>query len=500
MSRRSTPNTSPAPGSMLRGTPTSTTSNARPPRRSITRSTWLRSMSRSVAPGGDEQHVALDERGRHFVEGDGAPADAMRELFTSRHGAVGDDDLEHAGARQRERHALTHLARAQHEHAPVVERAETAVRQRHRRRRHRHRVPADRGLGAGALAHFDRVAERARQQRPARFLALGRLPCLAHLAEDLALADDHRVEPGGDAEEVRDRGVVVVGVDAGRRTRRDRRRRRRRGSRARPASPGGRAWRARTPPCGCTWRAARPRRGARSGRATRAPSGSAAGAIASRSRSSTGTVRWFRPTTTRDMRAASPWLRRHDRRGSIRACRNRAPVANLRLRRNVRTPGALPGPPTGCRAGSAYSGPSSASKRALSHEASAGLRPPVPIVTTRSPLRTTDIRVNEQFSGSSAELTQTWRSSAAANTAWSTSGSPVAVVASQAPSRSAGSNFRSSSRSLPASAHSRTSGVASGATTWTSAPASRSAAIFRAAMRPAPTTTHRRDATTRFTG
>ena len=50
------------------------------------------------------------------------------------------------------------------------------------------------------------------------------LPGLADLAEDLALADDHRVEPGGDAEQVRHRRVVVVrvqllaehlGIDAG---------------------------------------------------------------------------------------------------------------------------------------------------------------------------------------------------------------------------------------------------------------------------------------------
>ena len=36
---------------------------------------------------------------------------------------------------------------------------------------------------------------------------------LAGLAEDLALADDHRVQPGGDVEQVRDRAVVVVHVE-----------------------------------------------------------------------------------------------------------------------------------------------------------------------------------------------------------------------------------------------------------------------------------------------
>ena len=64
----------------------------------------------------------------------------------------------------------------------------------------------------------------ARQQLGAAAFAHGGLPRVADLAEDLALADDHRVEPGRDREEVRDRGVVVVrvevvgevvGVDAG---------------------------------------------------------------------------------------------------------------------------------------------------------------------------------------------------------------------------------------------------------------------------------------------
>ena len=39
------------------------------------------------------------------------------------------------------------------------------------------------------------------------------LPRAAHLAEDLALADDHRVEAGRHREEVRDRGIVVVRVE-----------------------------------------------------------------------------------------------------------------------------------------------------------------------------------------------------------------------------------------------------------------------------------------------
>ena len=284
---------------------------------------------------------------------------------------------------------------------------------------------------------------------PLRRLALGRVPRLAHLAEDLALADDHRVETGGHPEEVRHRGVVVVrveevgelvGVDA---------RRSRRGSRARPASPGGTAWRARRSRCGCTWTAARPRRGARRAPATASALGSASGATATRSRSSTGTVRWLRPTTTRDMPGASPWLRPRARRGSVRACRNRGPTANRRPRWNAPRTAALPAPPTARPTVSRTPGPTPGVKRRRSHVARAGLRPPVPTVTTRSPRRTTDMRVNEQLAGSSAEFTQMRRASPASNTAWSTAGTPVAVVASQAPSRSSGSNVPLRHREAP---------------------------------------------------
>ena len=442
MSSRSTPNTSPAPGSMLRGTPTSTTSSARPPRASITGSTSLRSMSRSFAPvdtSSTSQSTSAAGTSSSVIA---RPPTRRASSSALRRGAVGDDDLAHARAGERERHALAHLAGAEHEDAAVVERAEPAGRQRHRRRRHRHRVAADGGLGAGALAHLDRVAERAREQRSARLLMLGRLPRLAHLAEDLALADDHRVEAGGDAEEVRDRGVVVVRVDeVGELVGIDarhvgeevahvlHRRVEQRGvgvdlgavARGEQHDLGevlGTAERLRAPSAGprARWTAAR---GAR-----RAPCG--------------GSAR-LRPET-----CPEHLLGFVDTPGA-----DQIEHAGIERRRQSGSSTGTPDARSSSRASDkmsssvAYSGPSSSARRRRSHEARAGLRPPVPIVTTRSPWRTTDISVNEQFSGSSAEFTQMRRSSAAANTAWSTSGSPVAVVASQAPSRSAGSNSRS---------------------------------------------------------
>ena len=74
--------------------------------------------------GGHEQHVAIDQRAGNFVERDGAPADTASELLAAWNGAVGDHDLEHTCAGERQRHAFAHLTRAEHEDASIVEGAE----------------------------------------------------------------------------------------------------------------------------------------------------------------------------------------------------------------------------------------------------------------------------------------------------------------------------------------------------------------------------------------
>ena len=127
--------------------------------------------------------------------------------------AVRDADVGDAAVRERHRHPVGHLARADDEHAAAFEPAEMLGRDRDRGRRDRHRVPADLRLGAHALARLDRVPEHAREQVPGGLLLLGREPRAADLSEDLALTDDHRVETRGDREQVRGRGVVDVGVE-----------------------------------------------------------------------------------------------------------------------------------------------------------------------------------------------------------------------------------------------------------------------------------------------
>ena len=215
-----------------------------------------------------------------------------------------------------------------------------------------------------------------------------------------------------------------------------------------------------------------------------------------------GTVRWFSPTTTRDTSATAPSPR------ARRPARIRSSMPESRARRQSAS--SLERPPARMR----FPGLGEQLEQRLvlgahlvgqpwsrSQAARAGLRPPVPTVTTRSPRRTTDIRVNEQLAGSSAALHpdpaglagledrpvdrrgRSWRR-------WRARRRRGRRRRRPAPRPSGG----------PASSHARTSSPSSGATTWTSAPAARSASILRAAIRPAPTTTHRRPATRRFTG
>ena len=77
----------------------------------------------------------------------------------------------------------------------------------------RRRAAADRRLGAGPLADAQGVAEQQVERRAHAALVCGDLPRAAHLAEDLALAEHRRVEPGGDLEQVAGGGLVVLAVE-----------------------------------------------------------------------------------------------------------------------------------------------------------------------------------------------------------------------------------------------------------------------------------------------
>ncbi|MGX1118916.1 hypothetical protein RKD37_004279 [Streptomyces ambofaciens] len=73
----------------------------------------------------------------------------------------------------------------------------------------------DAGLGVGALADPQRLLEQVVQEPPGGVQVLGAGQRVLYLAEDLPLADHHRVKPAGHREQVVDGPVLVVHVEVG---------------------------------------------------------------------------------------------------------------------------------------------------------------------------------------------------------------------------------------------------------------------------------------------
>ena len=383
-----TSGTSPTPGSTSRGTATSTTSSGPPPRHAITISTVARSTSTSRRRGRREQHVGVDQRvGDLGRAGSRCPPIVGREL-ARRARACGSrrttsvDAARRAAStpgrrpsrprRSRARCAPSRSPRCSAATATAADGIDTGWR------------PMPR-LGADPLARLDRVAEQPRQSCGAVSFSDRGLPRVAHLAEDLALADDHRVEAGRDREEVRDRGVVVVRVEVvgelvgiGARVAR-------RGSRARRRPRGGSACSARRPRCGCTWRA-------------RTTSSRCSRAARSCSAFASCVLGHGHPLEQLDRHRAVVQTdddQRHVLSNSFASStrpartRSRMPESKARCQSassdwNAPSPAALPGPRRAARAGSRTRVRSPRSNRRRRYAASAGLRPPVPTATTRS--------------------------------------------------------------------------------------------------------------------
>ncbi len=125
-------------------------------------------------------------------------------------GAVGDQQPLHPGLAQVFGGQFDGLAGTDQQHGRVFQPRERILRQPHRGRGHRNRVGADAGIGTGALGHRERLLE-----QPVQVLADGAVvarqrPGVLDLAQDLRLAQHHRVQPGGNAEQVAHRGGVAV--------------------------------------------------------------------------------------------------------------------------------------------------------------------------------------------------------------------------------------------------------------------------------------------------
>ena len=115
--------------------------------------------------------------------------------------------------RTRRRFDVYSGGRADDDHAPARDPTDMLGGTVERGGDERGRGQVDVGLGVRALAHPQRLLEEHVQSGADRAALLPEAQRVAGLAQDLALTDDHRVEAGGDVEEMGDRTVVVVHVE-----------------------------------------------------------------------------------------------------------------------------------------------------------------------------------------------------------------------------------------------------------------------------------------------
>ena len=164
--------------------------------------------------GAADDDVGVGELGVEVVPRDGADTERGDELVGALDGAVGHRDALGGDA------AVDECAHGEARHGAgtgdeesgggrLGDRAGSVEPGRDGGRRQ----AVDAGLGVAALADAQRLLEQRVEHRADGGLGLRAVQGVADLPEDLALAEDHRVQAGGDREEVGDRGVVVVHVD-----------------------------------------------------------------------------------------------------------------------------------------------------------------------------------------------------------------------------------------------------------------------------------------------
>ena len=282
---------------MSRGTARSISSSGRPSRARHHLGERLALDHVMRRAGRRDDDVGADQLLGQLLEADRVAAEALGQADRAVVVAVGDEDRLDALGGERARGQLGGLAGADDQHPAVSQLAERALRELDGDRGDRQRALRDPGLRAGALAGGERVAEQPVEDRPGRALDERQLVGALDLALDLGLADDHRVEARGDAEE-------MLGRRASRAASRGcptssvgwmlglaREQPEREATRPRPGRP--RRGRARS---GCRWRSPPPRGSRALERARRRTPTARPSVSAIRSRSSSGAVLWETPS------------------------------------------------------------------------------------------------------------------------------------------------------------------------------------------------------------
>ena len=206
-----TPSSSTTAGSTSWGRARSTKTIDRPSVRAA--STWARVTSSPEAPAQAMTTSASARTAGRSASEAARPAYSAASRSARSRRAVDDDDLGGAASRDGGGGQPGHGAGADDDDPAAGDVAAVAGGPVEGGADQRRRGAVDVGLGAGALADPERLLEQHVEGRADGAELLAEPERVAGLAEDLALADGHRVEPGRDLEQVRDRAVVVVDVE-----------------------------------------------------------------------------------------------------------------------------------------------------------------------------------------------------------------------------------------------------------------------------------------------
>ena len=129
----------------------------------------------------------------------------MRQQLRALERAIGDRDRLRVLRGEMRGAELDHLAGADEQHVLAGQAAEDALRHPHGGGRHRYRLGADLGRAAHFLGYREGALEQVIQHQAEPAGTAGEPLSLLHLAQDLGLAQHHRIQAAGDAERVPNR-------------------------------------------------------------------------------------------------------------------------------------------------------------------------------------------------------------------------------------------------------------------------------------------------------
>ena len=127
--------------------------------------------------------------------------------------AIHDEEIGDAAVAERGDDLLADGACAENERGVPGEFAEDALGEFYAGGGDGHGARAEFGFGADALADFERALEQTIEDGAGGALFVGEAIGFADLAEDFGFAEEHGVEPGGDAEKMADGVAIVVMIE-----------------------------------------------------------------------------------------------------------------------------------------------------------------------------------------------------------------------------------------------------------------------------------------------